>query len=240
MEKIIDNVRPDFQRPQKENFASAGSSPSREVQEILSLTNASSAYPTQEYFSNLAGLPGQAEEPPQKDYAANSASAILYQDSLNWPKLSLVKESSPIKQLQDGSSLNKQDLETVYLRINGMEASLKEQSILMAQLHEDVKSLNQSIVSNFASTSTRNDFGHFTKEIESVMLKQHLQVENLIHAQQSKHRELQASLTIQVQAWYKEYKVTGPHVRMATLSALFPFDPLVYWIPFKGRHLFFV
>ncbi|KAH1001419.1 hypothetical protein HUJ04_005443 [Dendroctonus ponderosae] len=199
VEKIIDSVRPDFQRPQKENFASAGSSPSREVQEILSLTNASAAYPTQEYFSNLASLQGQNEgEPPQKDYSATSGSAMLYQDSLNWPKISLVKESNPIKQLQDGGNLNKQELETVYLRMNGMEASLKEQSILMAQLFEHMKSLNQSVVSNSASRSTQNEFADFTKEIESVILKQHLQVakmlENVIHLQQGKHRELQESI----------------------------------------------
>lgn len=52
-EKAIDD---EFDRPQKENFASAGSSPSREVQEILSLNNSSTGYPTQEYFNNLANL----------------------------------------------------------------------------------------------------------------------------------------------------------------------------------------
>jgi len=52
-EKAIDD---EFDRPQKENFASAGSSPSREVQEILSLNNSSTGYPTQEYFNNLASL----------------------------------------------------------------------------------------------------------------------------------------------------------------------------------------
>lgn len=49
----------EFDRPQKENFASAGSSPSREVQEILSLNNSSTGYPTQEYFNNLVNLQAQ-------------------------------------------------------------------------------------------------------------------------------------------------------------------------------------
>lgn len=55
----------DFQRPEKDNFASGGSSPSREVQEILSLNN--STYSTQDYFDNLTKMQ-EDQEIPQKEY----------------------------------------------------------------------------------------------------------------------------------------------------------------------------
>lgn len=55
----------DFQRPEKDNFASGGSSPSREVQEILSLNN--STYSTQDYFDNLTKMQ-EEQEIPQKEY----------------------------------------------------------------------------------------------------------------------------------------------------------------------------
>lgn len=56
IDKTNENKPNEFKKSQKDNFASAGSSPSREVQEILSLNNSSTGYPTQEYFNNLASL----------------------------------------------------------------------------------------------------------------------------------------------------------------------------------------
>lgn len=73
---------------------------------------------------------------------------MLYQDSLNWSKISsIVKDNETIKQIQEAAmnDINKQDLETVYLRMNGLETMVKEQSLMLGQLHEDLKRLvNQS------------------------------------------------------------------------------------------------
>lgn len=69
---------------------------------------------------------------------------------MNWPKIPLVKESEAIKQIKEASSndINKQDLETVYLRMNGLENMIREQSIVMQQLHQDFKALSLSIANN--------------------------------------------------------------------------------------------
>lgn len=74
---------------------------------------------------------------------------MLYQDSLNWSKISsIVKDNETIKQIQEAAirnDINKQDLETVYLRMNGLETMVKEQSLMLGELHEDLKRLvNQS------------------------------------------------------------------------------------------------
>lgn len=74
---------------------------------------------------------------------------MLYQDSLNWSKISsIVKDNETIKQIQEAAirnDINKQDLETVYLRMNGLENMVKEQSLMLGELHEDLKRLvNQS------------------------------------------------------------------------------------------------
>lgn len=70
---------------------------------------------------------------------------MLYQDSLNWSKISsIVKDNETIKQIQEAAirnDINKQDLETVYLRMNGLETMVKEQSLMLGQLHEDLKRL---------------------------------------------------------------------------------------------------
>lgn len=191
-----DIAETEFQRPQKDNFASAGSSPSREVQEILSLNNSTSGYPTQEYFNNLANLQDE-EEHPQKDYSAPTESTLLYQDAVNWPKIPLVKDTEIIKQINEATNndINKQDLETVYIRINTLENMIREQKVLMQQLHQDMKSLNQTVVKS-AKVSTEKE--EYVKELDAAMSKQHLQIakmlENLVQLQKVKDREMQEQL----------------------------------------------
>ncbi|XP_066256745.1 enhancer of mRNA-decapping protein 4 homolog [Euwallacea similis] len=195
----------EFQRPQRENYASAGSSPSREVQEILSLNNSSTGYPAaQEYFNNLASLQAQEDEEaqPQKDFNAPTEASLLYQDQLNWPKISLVKESETAKQIQevnDINDLNKQDLETVYLRMNGLENLVREQSVMLGRLHEDLKILavQHQVTKNVELTNDINS-EQLAKELEAAMSKQQLQfakmLENLVQLQKAKDRELQENL----------------------------------------------
>ncbi|XP_030765683.1 enhancer of mRNA-decapping protein 4 isoform X2 [Sitophilus oryzae] len=193
--KLNENNVKDFEKPQKENFASAGSSPSREVQEILSLTNSSTGYPTQEYFNNLANLEVDGEqEQPQKDYSAETDNGIIYQDSLSWPKIPLVKQNDAIKQVTGTNELNHQDLETVYMRINSLELMLTEQKVLLQQLHQDIKATNQKI----GGATTSVDRTEFVHELDAAMSKQHLQIaqllENLVQLQKAKDREMQENI----------------------------------------------
>ncbi|CAG9860340.1 unnamed protein product [Phyllotreta striolata] len=79
----------DFQRPQKENnFASGGSSPSREVQEIL--TN----YANQDFFDNLDNL-RQNEGAEESQKASRPYSANFQETS--WPVAPVVQEKDLLK-----------------------------------------------------------------------------------------------------------------------------------------------
>nr|CAH7751196.1 unnamed protein product [Callosobruchus chinensis] len=183
-DSIVDNLI-DFQRPQKENnFASGGSSPSREVQEILSLNN--STYSNQDYFDNLTKLEDTQEE-PQKDY--KDQNSLVYQDQteLVWPKIPVVKDNEIVKedriykQLRLLSAENASQLQALNLRLNTLETAIRDQNILMQKLHQD-----------------RIDKDEFAKELDCAMSKQHLQIakvlENLISVEKNKHRELQEQL----------------------------------------------
>ncbi|KAJ8960755.1 hypothetical protein NQ318_020048 [Aromia moschata] len=181
-ENVVDNLI-DFERPQKDNFASGGSSPSREVQEILSLNN--SNYSTQDYFDNLS-----KQEEPQKEYEAD---AMLFQEAavaseMVWPKIPVVKENEIIKdeglrkelRLSAGAESLSQ-LQAINYRINSLESIIREQNILIQKLHQD-----------------RVDKGEFAKELDCAMSKQHLQIakllESFIGMQKSKDRELQEQI----------------------------------------------
>lgn len=113
-ENVVDNLI-DFQRPQKDNFASGGSSPSREVQEILSLNN--STYSNQDYFDNLTKLQDEQEE-PQKEYN-NQNDMLVFQEGMTWPKIPVVKEND------------------IIYRVNALETVIREQNILIQKLHQD-------------------------------------------------------------------------------------------------------
>ncbi|XP_050294918.1 enhancer of mRNA-decapping protein 4 isoform X2 [Anthonomus grandis grandis] len=180
---------------QKENYASAGSSPSREVQEILSLTNSSSGgFPTQEYYNNLANLQVEEKDPPPKD------SEIVYQDTVTWPKIPIMKESDVIKQMQveNSNEINKQDLETVYLRINSLETLVKEQSGVMQLLLRDMKAVLQNLEMATNRSNDKTDTEELSREWEAAMSKQHLQIakmfENLVQLQKSNDKDLQEKL----------------------------------------------
>ncbi|KAL1513336.1 hypothetical protein ABEB36_002757 [Hypothenemus hampei] len=180
---------------------SAGSSPSREVQEIFSRNNSSSGFPTQEFYNSLSNIQVQSEEEgTQKDYSAKAENNLLYQDTINWPT---VKDSDAIKQIQESvsSDINKQHLETIYLRMNSLETTIKDQSLMLEQLHKDLKQLNNSVTKNANQNVVRSNAKNteeMGKELETAMAKQHLQIakmlENLIQLQKVKDRELQDNL----------------------------------------------
>ncbi|CAH1995790.1 unnamed protein product [Acanthoscelides obtectus] len=178
----------DFQRPQKENnFASGGSSPSREVQEILSCNN--STYSNQDYFDNLTKIQ-DAQEEPQKDYKDKNSLAYQDQTELVWPKIPVVKENEIkedriYKELRLQSAESTSQLQALNLRLGALETTIREQNLLIQKLDQD-----------------RIDKDEFVKELDCAMSKQQLQIvkvlENLMNAENGKHRELQEQLATAV------------------------------------------
>ncbi|KAG5876298.1 hypothetical protein JTB14_028939 [Gonioctena quinquepunctata] len=181
----------DFQRPQKDNFASGGSSPSREVQEILSLNN--SSYSNQDFFDSLPNLKEDQEE-PQKEFSSQSNN-LVYGENLGnemvWPTIPDVKENDIIKdetlrkELRLSSADDKSQFQALSYRINSLENTIQEQNTLIKKLHQD--RLNKEEV---------------LKEIECGRSKQQLQLaqmlENLMNMQKTKDRELHEQIVATV------------------------------------------
>ncbi|XP_060517903.1 enhancer of mRNA-decapping protein 4 isoform X3 [Cylas formicarius] len=191
MQKLNEELISELHKPPKDTFASAGSSPSREVQEILSLNNSGSNYGTDEYFNNLANLQVKDEqEVPEKDYS-ESGDPVGYQDPVNWPKIPVVNEDVVNK----SSDMNSQDMETVYFKISALEGVIREQSLLIQQLHQDMKVVTQSATRNNHKDIDKEEL---IKELDCAMAKQHLQIakmlENLINLQKNKDRDLHDQL----------------------------------------------
>jgi enhancer of mRNA-decapping protein 4 len=192
----------DFQRPEKDNFASGGSSPSREVQEILSLNN--STYNTQDYFDNLSKMQ-EEQEIPQKEYNHNEN--LMYQENTNpemvWLKLPLVKENEigkddNLKQdlrLGGGDEItnlnetewDKSQLQAINFRLTSIENAISDQNLVIQKIHQELKSLNQS-----KEECLKDDF---IKEFELAMSKQQLHIakilENLLGMQKNSDRDHQ-------------------------------------------------
>lgn len=84
----------DFQPPQKDNFASGGSSPSREVQEILALNNPS--YAAQEYFDHLDEVTNDDDN--QSNF--NQTDDLLFSENTEvvWPDIPIVKANEVVKE----------------------------------------------------------------------------------------------------------------------------------------------
>lgn len=169
----------DFQRPQKDNFASGGSSPSREVQEILSLNN--STYSTQDYFDNLTKMQDEQEE-PQKDYANQTDSLVFQEGEMVWPKiLPVVKENDIIKDDSLRKELRLSEEQSLSYRLTTLETIIREQNILLQKLQQD-----------------RFDRNKFVEELDCAMSKQYLQttkrLEHVISVQKSRDKELQDQL----------------------------------------------
>ncbi|RZC35823.1 enhancer of mRNA-decapping protein 4, partial [Asbolus verrucosus] len=192
----------DFQRPEKDNFASGGSSPSREVQEILSLNN--STYSTQDYFDNLTKMQDE-QEIPQKEY--NHSENLIFPENPNpemvWLK-SLVKENEIGKEenlrqelrLGGGdevtnlneSEWDKSQLQAINFRLTSIENAISDQTLVIQKIHQELKSLNQ--------TTREGCFKEdFSKELELAMSKQQLQIakmlENLVNMQKNNERDQQ-------------------------------------------------
>ncbi|XP_063903240.1 enhancer of mRNA-decapping protein 4 [Zophobas morio] len=192
----------DFQRPEKDNFASGGSSPSREVQEILSLNN--STYSTQDYFDNLTKMQ-EEQEIPQKEYNHNEN--LMFQENPNsevvWLKLPLVKDNEINKEenlrqelrLGGGDEItnlndtewDKTQLQAISFRLTSIENTLNDQNIAIQKIHQELKSLNQTKEGHLQED--------FSKELDLAMSKQQLQIakmlENLVNMQKNNERDQQ-------------------------------------------------
>ncbi|XP_056638330.1 enhancer of mRNA-decapping protein 4 isoform X1 [Diorhabda sublineata] len=164
---VVENLI-DFQRPHKDNFASGGSSPSREVQEILSLNN--SNYDSQEFFENLPKMQ-ETEKETKQDYSKQNN--INYQEKLNndivWPTIPMVEETEVIKdealrnELRLSVNEEKSQLQLLGYRINALENLIREQNVLIQKLHDE-----------------RLDKDEYIKEIELTMSKQQLQIAKML------------------------------------------------------------
>lgn len=186
----------DFQRPEKDNFASGGSSPSREVQEILSLNN--STYSNQEYFDNLTKMQ-EEEEIPQKEY--KHSESLMYPENSNpdivWVKVPLVKKENESSKEQDlclggGDEItnlnetewNKTQFQAINFRLTSIESAISDQNLVIQKIHQELKSLNQTHLSE-----------DFAKELDIAMSKQQLHIakmlENLVNMQKNNERDAQ-------------------------------------------------
>lgn len=182
----------DFQQPQKDNFASGGSSPSREVQEILALQNPS--YDPQEYFDNLNKLENEDSGLPQNDFhpEENEKSKEVV-----WPNISMmkaieieIKEENRRQELQLASqedtennqtSWDKTQLQMLNYKINALECLINGQT-------EQIRKLNEKSQTNMDELKSV-----FAKELEIAMEKNQTQsskfLESFVKEQKRKERE---------------------------------------------------
>ncbi|XP_017785329.1 PREDICTED: enhancer of mRNA-decapping protein 4 isoform X2 [Nicrophorus vespilloides] len=153
----------DFQQPQKDNCASGGSSPSREVQEILSLNNPST-HVVQEYFDNLKLSDTEATVLPTNDYAANDEAEAPKTDA--WPNMVMAKaieiELNRRKEQTDEDSTKIKDLS---YRMKSMEDILKEQTKLIQSLQQEIK------IQNGKKSNEYDIRNVFVKELDTALSK---------------------------------------------------------------------
>ncbi|XP_050510521.1 enhancer of mRNA-decapping protein 4 isoform X2 [Diabrotica virgifera virgifera] len=210
---VVDNLI-DFQRPQKDNFASGGSSPSREVQEILSLNN--STYSTQDFFDNLPKLQDNQEE-PQKDYSNHTS--LNYPDKITnesvvkcWQNVPVVQENEIIKdealrkELRLSAGDEKSQFQLLGYRINALENIVREQNVLIEKIHGD------------------------KKEVDLALSNQQLQImkmlETLVTMQKTTERDLQENILTGVSQIFtksladKVQQILASEVKMVILPAI--------------------
>lgn len=134
-----------YQRNQKDNFASGGSSPSREVQEILSLNNAN--YNSHEYYENEK-IP---EEPAQK--AEYDSTNVIYNESSNinadgWPSIPILKAKEVLKSEEKNNigRLVLQDLDSTDALIERNLLIATDDQIKLKESSNDLRNLQDCMV----------------------------------------------------------------------------------------------
>ncbi|XP_044750702.1 enhancer of mRNA-decapping protein 4 [Coccinella septempunctata] len=175
----------DFERPQKGNFASGGSSPSREVQEILSLNN--SAYSNPEYYENLSKM--QESEAPTKIYNQKETvfPEVINAKEMIWPKIPVVKDNGMevdtsvdfnlIKDEPKRDDITNSQLQALNFRLAGLETALREQTKLIESLKKEM--LSNKLMQNSVNVEIRDEVA---KELEVAMSKHQLQMAKFLES----------------------------------------------------------
>ncbi|KAK5646369.1 hypothetical protein RI129_004833 [Pyrocoelia pectoralis] len=191
-----DNVL-QYDRPLKENYASAGSSPSREVQEILSFKN------SQEYFESLNKIPSPEIETKNN---CNQTDNLMFNENSNevvWPNIPIMKaneiveeENRKLAAAESIASENRNDatgdrthLQEINLRLSSLESLIREQHSQIQKLQQEVKFVTQDFKSNF-----KDDLrGMFAKELDVALSRSQIQqaklFENYVNIQKSVEQE---------------------------------------------------
>lgn len=197
-----------YGRLQKDNFASAGSSPSREVQEILAFKN------NQEYYENLNKIESTEIENennfPQTDnlmFSENSAEVV-------WPNIPIIKANEIVKEenrklaAAESNAENIKDLmwdksnyQQINLRLNSFENLIRDQNTHIQKLQLDMKYLKQ----DFKSDLLDDVRGIFSKELDVALSRSQIQqaklFENYVNIQKSvehEHQEKVVTTTSQI------------------------------------------
>ncbi|KAF5295034.1 hypothetical protein FQR65_LT10587 [Abscondita terminalis] len=191
---VIDDLL--FDRPLKDNFASAGSSPSREVQEILSKNN-------QEYFDNLTKIESSDLENKNN---FNQTDNMMFNENSNdmvWPNIPIIKaneivqeENRKLAAAENIVTENRTDLSSekthlheINLRLSTLEKVILEQNNQIQKLQHEVKLVAQDFKSNF-----KDDLrGLFAKELDVALSRSQIQqaklFENYVNIQKGVEQE---------------------------------------------------
>lgn len=185
-----DNVL-QFDRPLKENYASAGSSPSREVQEILSFKN------SQEYFDNLTK---DASPEIETKNNFNQTDNLMFNENgsseVVWPNIPIMKANEIVEEenrkLAAAESItdnrndlggDKTQLQEINLRLNSLENLIRDQ-------HAHIKKLQQEVNKSNIKDDLR---GMFAKELDVALSRSQIQqaklFENYVNIQKSVEQE---------------------------------------------------
>ncbi|XP_045470559.1 enhancer of mRNA-decapping protein 4 [Harmonia axyridis] len=192
----------DLDRPQKGNFASGGSSPSREVQEILSLNN--STYSNPEYFENLSSKL-QESEAPTKIYnqKENIFPEVISNKEMIWPKIPVVTDNgmevnstidfNMSKEEPNRDEIHNSQLQVLNSRLASLETALREQTMLMESLKKEM--FSNKMLQNNVKMEIRDEV---SKELEVAMSKHQLQMakflENFFSMHKFQEQDLKESL----------------------------------------------
>lgn len=162
----------DFQQPQKETFASGGSSPSREVQEILALQNPT--YDSQEFYDTLK----QEEEDTltnQNDYAEENVTEKSKE--VVWPNIPVISNMDFKEESESKDTWNKAQLQMLNYKINAFECLLNNQSEQIRKLHSEMQNQVkiediQSVIANEIELALSKNQTQSTKLLESFVKEQ--------------------------------------------------------------------
>lgn len=181
----------DFQQPQKENFASGGSSPSREVQEILSLQKPQ--YHAQEFYDNLKLDDGDAIiQPTNYSQEVDNKSKEVVWPTI--PVISDIKYKDENRHQDYGEDTerkdnwNKAQLQMLNYKINAFECLINNQSEQIRKLHGEIQ--NQIKIDDLRNV--------FANEMEVALTKSQTQTAKLfdtfVKEQKRREKELYDNL----------------------------------------------